>query len=91
MSDNHSEKELWEKFTFEGFLAVSYYAAIFAPLFAFPIIYIFDINFSENIFTLYKYTYPISWILCFLIFCLIPKLQAQKEEKNKNPQKRYKK
>ena len=92
---NYSEKELWEKFTFKGFVAVSYFAFMYTPLFGFTlgfaIEYFFNANVFKNTFTFYMYSYPVSWICYFLTFCLIPKLQARKEEKKKNSQKRYRK
>lgn len=89
--DNHSEKELWEEFTFKGFIVISLYAAMFFSFFklliALPIAYFFDIPFFENPLI----AYSMSWIFCFLIGCLNPKLQARKEERKKNSKKRYKK
>lgn len=80
MSDNHLEKELWEKFTFEGFVMVSLYALLFFLMVLSVWIEISGCLFKNNsIWENLGLGYLIMWILCFLFFCLIPKLNYEME------------
>lgn len=71
--NNKPEKELYEKFTIEGFFAVSVWAFVFW-LHSFWILDAFE---SYGITLTFKSAlifYLIVWFISFLLLCLIPKL-----------------
>jgi len=71
---NEEEEKLHEKFTIDGFIAVS----LWAFLYWFYTSWIWEVfEISLNIKSAIIY-YLIIWFLCFLLMCLIPKLRNGK-------------
>lgn len=76
MKQKKSFNELQEEFTIQGFFVVSGWALLFSingsvPLFLF----IFSLKTTfENILICYGAT----WVVCFLLFCLYPKITGEK-------------
>lgn len=69
--------ELQEEFTFAGFLAVSGWAFIFFMQSVFLLVSFLK-EFFEVKWYYYLLFYLALWIICFLFFCLIPKIKGEK-------------
>jgi len=88
MKESFSEKELWEKFTFEGFLVISAFALALLLIFAICGMQLFMtlVGALSETYSVWKslgLIYLTIWILCFLFMCLIPKLTQRRELRRK--------
>jgi len=88
MKESFSEKELWEKFTFEGFLVISAFALALLLIFTICGMQLFmtlvgALSETYGVWKSLGLIYLIIWTLCFLFMCLIPKLTRRRELRQK--------